>query len=223
MRKFSVRCAILCILVLLIGVTALAISGSVSNLKNQDANVVEVKLNSGNSGEDPTFSITRKNAEDGKLYTVLIRSGTEDENPSGGDNGNLVYMDIVEATNGVVSVTKAYPKEMTAGTYRVFMSDYGKNAITQVATFEVGDEPKENPDNVKLGFVVDQSNTDITGNDVLYALYMSVGKTVNGQEWTKVQRAAANVDGDDDVTGNDVLWILERSVGKRDANWNKVG
>ncbi|MBR4546330.1 MAG: hypothetical protein IKO14_10255 [Oscillibacter sp.] len=221
MRKFSVRFTILCILALLVGVTALAVSGTVSNLSNQDANAVEVKLN---DGEAPTFTITRKNAQKGKLYTVLIRSGAENDKPSGGENGNLVYMDIVEATrdDGTLEITKAYPKEMSAGTYRVFMSEYGTaNKIQQVATFQVSGN--SNPDNVKLGFVVDQSNDDITGNDVLYALYISVGKTVNGQEWTDVQRAAANVDGDDNVTGNDVLWILERSVGKRDANWNKVG
>lgn len=209
MRKFSVRFAILCILVLLIGVTALAISGSVSNLKNQDANVVEVKLNSGNSGEDPTFSITRKNAEDGKLYTVLIRSGAEDENPSGGDDGNLVYMDIVEATNGVVSVTKAYPKEMTTGTYRVFMSDYAKNAVTQVATFEVGNPNPgggtENPDDVKLGDV--NGDEDITPHDASLALQIYTHILTS---YTTEQYTAADVNRDGDVTPHDASLILQK-------------
>ena len=165
MRKFSVRFTILCILALLVGVTALAVSGTVSPPVNQDANAVEVKLN---DGEAPTFTITRKNAQKGKLYTVLIRSGAENDKPSGGENGNLVYMDIVEATrdDGTLEITKAYPKEMSAGTYRVFMSEYGTaNKIQQVATFNVDGA---NPDGTKLGDV--NGDKDINMDDALAIL-----------------------------------------------------
>ena len=204
MRKFSVRFAILCILVVLIGVTALAVSGRVSNLQNQDANVVEVKLNPGNSGEDPTFSITRKNAENGKLYTVLIRSGAENEKPSGGEDGNLVYMDMVEAQNGVVSVTKAYPKEMTAGTYRVFMSDYGKNAITQVATFDVGNGGgTENPDDAKLGDVNGDKKIDM---DDALAILRHIAKVPGWDLSDKL--SVADVSKNQKIDMDDALAIL---------------
>ena len=207
MRKFSVRFAILCILVLLIGVTALAISGRVSNLSNQDANVVEVTLNPGNSGEDPTFTIIRKNAEKGKLYTVLIRSGAENAEPSGGDNGNLVYMDMVEATqDGDLRVTKAYPKEMSEGTYRVFVSDYGKNAVAQVATFEVGGT--ENPTDVKLGDVNGDGKVDI--KDALALLRHDAG--IEGYDLSN-KASVADINHDNKIDIKDALIALRHDAG----------
>ena len=210
MRKFSVRFAILCILALLVGATALAVSVSVSKPINKDANVVEVTLNPGTSGEDPTFSIIRKNADNGKLYTVLIRSGAEGDNPSGGDNGNLVYMDVVEAENGRVSVTKAYPKAMTPGTYRVYVSDYGKNAIAQAATFEVGNSSNEtnNSDGktLELGDVDGQHGIEPV--DALMALQIAAHLI----EWTDEQYTAADVDCSGDVEPVDAMLILQKSA-----------
>lgn len=203
MKKFSTRFSILCVLALLVGVTALAVSGTVGNLSNRDANVVEVKLN---EGEAPTFTITRKNAEKGKLYTVLIRSGAENDKPSGGENGNLVYMDIVEATrdDGTLEITKAYPKAMSAGTYRVFMSEYGTtNAIQQVATFNVDGSP--NPDNVKPGDV--NGDKDITPHDASLALQIYAHILTS---YTSEQYTAADVNRDGDVTPHDASLILQK-------------
>ena len=70
MRKFSIRFTLLCILALIVCVAAWAVSVGVSNLKEQDTNV-EVKTVTSDSG-DPMFQITRKNAENGKLYLVVI-------------------------------------------------------------------------------------------------------------------------------------------------------
>ena len=203
MRKFSTRFVILCILALLVGVTALAVSGTVSNLSNQDANAVEVKLN---DGEAPTFTITRKNAQKGKLYTVLIRSGAENDRPSGGENGNLVYMDIVEATrdDGTLEITKAYPKAMSAGTYRVFMSDYGTNKIQQVATFNVDGA---NPDG-KLGDVNGDGKVDI--KDALALLRHDAG--IEGYDLSN-KASVADINHDNKIDIKDALIALRHDAG----------
>lgn len=208
MRKFSVRFAILCILALLVGVTALAVSGTVSQPVNQDANAVEVKLN---DGEAPTFTITRKNAQKGKLYTVLIRSGAENDKPSGGENGNLVYMDIVEATrdDGTLEITKAYPKAMSAGTYRVFMSEYGTaNKIQQVATFQVSGDP--NPTNSRSGDF-DGSGGKPNAADVASMINLIV--TGRGNQATSEQLATADFDDDGVISASDVASVISVIVG----------
>ena len=204
MKKVSARFVILCVLALLIGATALAIGGSVSNLKKQDTNV-EVETFTTEEGE-PAFRITRSNAEDGKLYTVLIRSGAEDEAPSGGENGNMVYMDMVKAQNGVVSISKAYPKTMTNGTYRVFMSDYQKGELKQVATFEInGSIGTDNPANAKLGDV--NGDKDITPHDASLALQIYTHILTS---YTNEQYTAADVNQDGDVTPHDASLILQK-------------
>ena len=219
MKKFGIRLPVLCAALLLIGVTAVAVSKSVSAPEEKDAHVT-VKLTQSESG-DPMFVVKRDNATKGKNYLLVIRNGPEEADPT---EENIFYMDVETAESDVVTFSNAYPKDMGDGPYRVFMSDYAENGdyqLQQVATFSVG---KEEPTDIKLGFVVNQNNTEITATDALYALYISVGKTLeNGQAWTETQRIAANVDGDEEVTATDALWILERSVGQRDSNWQKVG
>jgi len=203
-RKFSVRFVILCILVLLVGVTALAVSGTVSNLVSKDANVT-VTQNPGNAGEAPSFTITRKNAVKDKLYTVLIRSGAENDKPTGSQNGqggNLVYMDIVKAEkDGELIINKAYPKEMSAGTYRVFMSEYGNtNAIQQVATFEV--EGTNSGNTAKPGDVTGDNKRDI---DDITALIKQVANRATLEE----VGAVSDVDGDTKITVDDITALIK--------------
>ena len=147
-QKFSIRFTLLCILVLLACVGAWAVSVGVSNLKQQDTNV-EVETFTSSSG-DPMFSITRTNAENGKLYLVVIRSGGEAENPS---QDNVVYMDMVKAEGDTLNISKVYPKSMDVGSYRVYMSDYAQGELKQVATFEYVS------DSLKLG--------DVDGNGII--------------------------------------------------------
>lgn len=204
MKKVSVRFVILCILALLVGASALAVGVSVSNLKTQNADV-EVKTLTSETG-DPIFSITMKNAESGKPYTVLIRSGAEEDKPSGGDKGNLVYMDVVEAKDGVLSVSKAYPKEMTNGTYRVFISDYGKKAIRQAATFEVNNGGEKPDTTLELGDV--DGKDGIEPVDALMALQIAAHLI----EWTDEQYTAADVDCTGEVEPVDAMLILQKSA-----------
>lgn len=223
MKKFGIRLPVLCALILLVGMTALATV--VSNIKGPtltDAgaqnNVTITKPNDPNA--PAVFTVKQTNAVEGKQYLVVVRKGEADDPTA--DVASLFYMGMEKAENGEVSFS-AYPKEMGNGSYCVYMSDYGANKLQKVATFDVEGVIKPD-DTVKLGFIVSSNDKDITANDALAALCISVGKPQsNGQAWTEAQRIAANVDGDNNVTANDALWILQRSVGKRDANWNEVG
>ena len=133
MRKFSMRLTFLCTLVLLVCVTALAISGQVSNLKRQDTDV-RIDPSTSETG-DPVFHIAKEGLENGKQYLVVIRSGAEQDKLS---EDNLVYMDMVKAEGGSIDLSNVYPKDMDAGTYRVYLSDYGQDELKQVATFDYG-------------------------------------------------------------------------------------
>lgn len=205
MKKVSVRFVILCILALLVGASALAVGVRVSNLKTQNADV-EVKTLTSETG-DPIFSITMKNAESGKPYTVLIRSGAEEDKPSGGDKGNLVYMDVVEAKDGVLSVNKAYPKEMTNGTYRVFISDYGKKAIRQAATFEVNNGGEKPDTTVKLG--------DVNGDDSIDVMdaiaILDHAAEIPGKDLSSKMNVA-DINKDDSIDVMDAIIVLDHAA-----------
>ena len=151
------------------------------------------------------FDVTASGLEADQQYLLLVIKG---EGVPTADN--IAYIDQMAATTTGVDFT-AYPKELTKGTYYVYLVGAGKTfAESKVATFQCDQR-------YTLGDVDDDAG--ITANDALCALMMSVDKAPAGSDgWTDIQRMAADVDGVAGVSANDALWILEASVDKRVLN-----
>lgn len=151
------------------------------------------------------FGVAANSLEDNQQYLLLVLKGEGVPTAE-----NIAYIDQAAAQNGSVSFT-AYPKELTKGTYYVYLVGAGKTfADSKVATFQCDQR-------YTLGDVDDDAG--ITANDALCALMMSVDKAPAGSDgWTDIQRMAADVDGVAGVSANDALWILEASVDKRVLN-----
>lgn len=151
------------------------------------------------------FGVAANSLEDNQQYLLLVLKGEGVPTAE-----NITYIDQAAAQNGSVSFT-AYPKELTKGTYYVYLVGAGKTfAESKVATFQCDQR-------YTLGDVDDDAG--ITANDALCALMMSVDKAPAGSDgWTDIQRMAADVDGVAGVSANDALWILEASVDKRVLN-----
>lgn len=151
------------------------------------------------------FDVTANSLVNNQQYLLLVIKGEGVPTAE-----NIAYIDQAAAQNGSVSFT-AYPKELTKGTYHVYLVGAGKTfAESKVATFQCDQR-------YTLGDVDDDAG--ITANDALCALMMSVDKAPAGSDgWTDIQRMAADVDGVAGVSANDALWILEASVDKRVLN-----
>lgn len=157
------------------------------------------------------FDVKAENLTKDQQYLLLVLKGDANGSaPSVPTADNIAYIDQMAATETGVDFT-AYPKELTKGTYYVYLVGGGKTfADSQVARFEYDLK-------YTLGDVDD--DTHITANDALCALMMSVDKKPSsGGDWTEIQKLAADVDGVAGVSANDALWILEASVDKRVLN-----
>ena len=157
------------------------------------------------------FEVKAENLTENQQYLLLVLKGGADGSAPGVPTAdNIAYIDQMAATETVVDFT-AYPKELTKGTYYVYLVGGGTAfAQSQVASFEYDKK-------YTLGDVDD--DTHITANDALCALMMSVDKKPSsGGDWTEIQKLAADVDGVAGVSANDALWILEASVDKRVLN-----
>lgn len=123
---------------------------------------------------------------------------------------NIAYIDQAAAQNGSVSFA-AYPKELTKGTYHVYLVGGGTAfAQSQVASFEYDKK-------YTLGDVDDDGKW--TANDALYTMQIAVNRTSLridniDVKVTSIMKTAANVDKDAFVTANDALLILQKAVGK---------
>lgn len=157
------------------------------------------------------FEVKAEKLAENQQYLLLVLKGEGDKAPSVPTADNIAYIDQMAAQNGSVSFA-AYPKELTKGTYHVYLVGGGTafNAAEPDATFQYDKK-------YTLGDVDD--DTHITANDALCALMMSVDKKPSsGGDWTEIQKLAADVDGVAGVSANDALWILEASVDKRVLN-----
>lgn len=116
---------------------------------------------------------------------------------------NLHYIDQ-QSVEEKAAAFDLIPKELTAGTYNVYVSTDGTNGLSlkKVASFEYGKHP-----GYRLGDV--DNDGEFTAADALAALNISVGLGT----WTDEQKLAAHVLGDADVSAADALTILRRSVG----------
>lgn len=228
MKKFGIRLPILCAALLLVGVTALAtVVKSVSPPQMTDAHVT-VTLKS--ETDDPVFVVTRDNATKGKKYLLVIRNGPEEADPT---EENIFYMDVETATSDVVTFSNAYPMPMEDGLYRVYMTDYEKNELKQVATFDVGDsgDSGNNADNGNSGGAIgggggDSGNSsdggevrylgDVDGNDeiTMADVQMLLNIFIHNTRLEGIELRVANVDEDEDgeISMADVQMLLNMFI-----------
>ena len=146
------------------------------------------------------FDVKAENLTDDQQYLLLVLKGEGVPTAE-----NIAYIDQAAAQNGSVSFT-AYPKELTKGTYHVYLVGAGKTfAESKVATFQCDQR-------YTLGDV--NGDTRITVTDALFALQISAGV---GESWTDIQKMAADVNKDSNVTVTDALFILQYSAGLRNS------
>ena len=146
------------------------------------------------------FDVKAENLTKDQQYLLLVLKGSADGSaPSVPTADNIAYIDQMAAQNGSVSFT-AYPKELTKGTYYVYLVGGGTAfADSQVARFEYDKK-------YTLGDVNDDGSIDTT--DALITLRHAVKlRLLTGVEFLA---GDVNVDGAVDTT--DALMILRRAV-----------
>ena len=149
------------------------------------------------------FEVKAENLTENQQYLLLVLKGDADGGaPSVPTADNIAYIDQMAATGTGVDFT-AYPKELTKGTYYVYLVGGGTafNAASPVATFQYDKK-------YKLGDV--DENNRITTSDAVEILQSIVGK----KTLTETQRLAADVDGNNSITAGDAVYILQFIVGK---------
>lgn len=142
------------------------------------------------------FDVTASELKEGQQYLLLVLKGEGVPTAE-----NIAYIDQAAAQNGSVSFT-AYPKELTKGTYYVYLVGAGKTfAESKVATFQCDQR-------YTLGDVTEDG--EILVNDAQLILNYLVEKAT----LTPVQILAADVTHDGEILVNDAQLILNYLVDK---------
>lgn len=152
-----------------------------------------------------------KLAENQQYLLLVLKGGADGSAPGVPTADNIAYIDQMAARETGVTFT-AYPKELTKGTYYVYLVGGGTafNAAEPDATFQYDKK-------YTLGDVDDDGKW--TANDALYTMQIAVNRTSLridniDVKVTSIMKTAANVDKDAFVTANDALLILQKAVGK---------
>ena len=153
------------------------------------------------------FDVKAENLTDNQQYLLLVLKGGADGSAPGVPTAdNIAYIDQMAATETGVSFT-AYPKELTKGTYYVYLVGGGTAfADSQVASFEYDQK-------YTLGDVND--DTFIDASDALMILKHSAKLEL----LTERQQLAANVNNDLYIDASDALLVLKYSA-KLISDWN---
>lgn len=149
------------------------------------------------------FDVKAENLTDNQQYLLLVLKGDASGTAPGVPTAdNIAYIDQMAAQNGSVSFT-AYPKELTKGTYHVYLVGGGTafNAAEPDATFQYDKK-------YTLGDVNDDGK--INAIDAVLILRAAIGKT----ELTDIQQKAADVNEDKSVNALDAVVVLRKAVGK---------
>lgn len=151
------------------------------------------------------FDVKADNLTENQQYLLLVlKGGADGSAPSVPTAGNIAYIDQMAAQNGSVSFT-AYPKELTKGTYHVYLVGSGTAfAQSQVASFEYDKK-------YTLGDVNEDGKVNI--NDVLSLLNYIAKKGTLSENGL----LAADVDRNGVANINDVLKILNYITNKIDT------
>lgn len=146
------------------------------------------------------FDVKAENLTENQQYLLLVLKGGADGSAPGVPTAdNIAYIDQAAVQDGSVSFT-AYPKELTKGTYHVYLVGGGTAfAQSQVASFEYDKK-------YTLGDVDDNGVIDAT--DALLTLQHAAKlSTLQGGDFL-----AADVDKNQVVDGTDALMILQRAA-----------
>lgn len=142
------------------------------------------------------FEVKAEKLAENQQYLLLVLKGEGVPTAE-----NIAYIDQAAAQNGSVSFA-AYPKELTKGTYHVYLVGGGTAfADSQVASFEYDQK-------YTLGDVNDDGK--INAIDAVLILRAAIGKT----ELTDIQQKAADVNEDKSVNALDAVVVLRKAVGK---------
>ena len=144
------------------------------------------------------FDVKAEKLAENQQYLLLVLKGDASGTaPSVPMADNIAYIDQMAAQNGSVSFT-AYPKELTKGTYHVYLVGAGKPfaAENPAATFQYDKK-------YKLGDV--DGNNNLSVNDALFVLQaIAHTRTLEG-----TAKLAADADKNGNVSVNDALFILQ--------------
>lgn len=153
------------------------------------------------------FDVKAENLTENQQYLLLVLKGGADGSAPGVPTAeNIAYIDQAAAQNGSVSFA-AYPKELTKGTYYVYLVGGGTAfSDSQVASFEYDKK-------YTLGDVND--DTFIDASDALMILKHSAKLEL----LTERQQLAANVNNDLYIDASDALLVLKYSA-KLISDWN---
>ena len=143
------------------------------------------------------FEVKAEKLAENQQYLLLVLKGEGVPTAE-----NIAYIDQAAAQNGSVSFA-AYPKELTKGTYHVYLVGGGTafNAAEPDATFQYDKK-------YTLGDVNDDGK--INAIDAVLILRAAIGKT----ELTDIQQKAADVNEDKSVNALDAVVVLRKAVGK---------
>lgn len=148
------------------------------------------------------FDVKAENLTDNQQYLLLVLKGGADGSAPGVPTAdNIAYIDQMAATETGVDFT-AYPKELTKGTYHVYLVGGGTafNTAEPDATFQCDQK-------YILGDADSSGTVDV--NDAVKILKCIVGNDT----FTDLQRLAADADKNGDVDVNDAVKILKVIVG----------
>lgn len=144
------------------------------------------------------FDVKAENLTENQQYLLMVlKGGADGTAPSVPTAENIAYIDQAAAQNGSVDFT-AYPKELTKGTYHVYLVGAGKPfaAENPAATFQYDKK-------YKLGDV--DGNNNLSVNDALFVLQtIAHTRTLEG-----TAKLAADADKNGNVSVNDALFILQ--------------
>lgn len=144
------------------------------------------------------FDVKAENLTENQQYLLMVLKGGADGSAPGVPTAeNIAYIDQAAAQNGSVSFT-AYPKELTKGTYHVYLvgADKPFAAENPAATFQYDKK-------YKLGDV--DGNNNLSVNDALFVLQaIAHTRTLEG-----TAKLAADADKNGNVSVNDALFILQ--------------
>lgn len=152
------------------------------------------------------FDVKAENLTDNQQYLLLVLKGEGDKAPSVPTAENIAYIDQAAATTTGVDFT-AYPKELTKGTYYVYLVGGGTafNAEKPAATFQY--------DKKYILGDVDNSGA-LSATDALWTLQAVAGK----RTLSEISALAADADKSGGLSATDALWILQAVAGKRTLN-----
>ena len=196
---------LLCLALVLLCGTALAGDLTVE-AHPVDAYASAVQVATADRDGDAVFTVTKSSGvEDGQLYLVLIMSGSDPAAKPVPTKDNVYYLDVDAASGSSISF-EAYPRDLAAGDYVVYLSDWSSGndgAARGVATITVGSGGTV----IKLGDLDGNGTRDI---DDITALI----KAVANKETIASVGTSADVDGDGDVDIDDITALIKMVANK---------